>query len=300
MSEAAKARVANQQKDSLGRFAKSPALPPKADVEFPSTFAGKPNPIAGIFYNPDAAFRANPENASRMLSDMAIYSALQERQTATTTLPYSIVPHDEDDEEQQMAAGYFENVFKQIPNLSDLFRSLHDATYFGRSAAYFDFEWVFPDRYRMLKPVKWTPVHGDSLLFGDKGELGYRIGVSQKPKNVIVSVEGRGELITPEDRECWVVHHYQKCAGEFRNVFSAAAIHGLGLRSRLAWIWQLKQELLANLAQAAEKFGSGWLVAYFEQGNAASYKAVTESMEKQEGSCTIAFPAKPVAKRRRM
>lgn len=291
-SEASKKRVANQVRDQRGQFKKGsgPQIPPQANVNYSTQFVAIPNPINKLFYNPDDFFNANPENASRMLSDMAIWSALQERQLATCSLPWSICPKDEDDPEQQAAADEIEEIVKQTPHLTDLLRSLLDAIWFGRSAAYFDYRWDFSTGKKRMVAKDWTPCHSDSLIFGENGEIGYKVGPGVTVHQPTVSVDGRCVMLEETERECWIVHHFQKTAGEFRIFTSAGSIFGVGLRSRLAWTWQLKQELLASITTAAERFGAGWVIAYFDMSNPASKDAVFESLRKQVGSCLQMFP----------
>jgi len=314
MSSAAKDRASKMNKDEKGRFTKvnikpasPPVTPPAANVNYSTQFVTVPNPINDIFWNPDEAFNSNQENASRMIADMAIFSALQERQLATASLPWSIVPQDQDSPEQQFAADEIEDIIKSfLPDLPDFLRNLLDAIWNGRSAAYLHYDWDFSEDRRRMVPKGWTPVHGDSLLFGTDGRLGYRVGSGPTPVPSIISIQGRGVLVdleptevelpngeyylAPAERDAWVVHHFQKSAGEFRLFQSAASIFGIGLRSRVYAIWLLKQSALQFAMQGAEKFGSGWIIGYFDGSNPASATAVRDSLEKQVGSCIQMFP----------
>jgi len=318
MSEAAKQRISGIKRDNTGKFVKksatthvvtdpNPVTPPKPNANFSSQFVSIPNPVQEIFYNPDEAWNTNPENANRMIQDMAIYASLQERQLATASLPWQIVPQDENDKEQQYAADCIEDIIRSyMPNLSDYFRNLLDAIWFGRSACYNDYQWNFKSGKRQMVPVGWTPVHGDSLVFADDGRVGYRVGVGPYGGPVVVGVTGMAVMVdedpivtededgkhwlAPAEREAWVVHHYTKVAAEFYNFTQAAGIYGLGLRSRIYPIWLLKQSCLQFMLQAAEKFGAGWVIGYFDAGNPASAEAVKEALQKQIGSCTQMFP----------
>lgn len=316
MSEAAKKRVSSQGRAS-GKFTakektlgveqrhSDPLMPPSGNVNYSSLFVGLPNPVQGLFYNPDEAFLSNPENASRMIQDMAIYSALQERQLATAALPWSITPQDENDPEQKAAADLIEDIIRgRLPNLPDFFRNLLDSIWFGRSGCYIDYEWDFSDGRRLMVPKQWTPVHGDTIVFGPNGEIGYKVGPATMRQDVIVGVPGRAIMVKqepvtsedgnaylqPEERKAWVVHHHQKTAGEYQIFTSAAAIYGLGLRSRVYPVWLLKQSAMQFLMQAAEKFGAGWVIGYFDGGNQKSADAVRAALQKQVGSCVQMFP----------
>lgn len=313
MSAAAKNRVAVQPRNkgqfSSGRsitataaHGQTPMLPPAANVNYASQFLAIPNPVNGLFYNPDVAFLSNPENASRMIQDMAIFSALQERQLATAGLPWSIVPQDDEDPRQVEAADAIENIIRgRMPNIPDFFRNLLWSTWFGRMGAYIDYEWDYGSGKKQMVPCGWTPVHGDSIVFGDNGRIGYLVGVANG-RDITVGVPGRSVMVgqnpttdgqkwlAPEERKAWVVHHHEKLAGEFRIFTSAAAKYGLGLRSRLYPTWQLKQSALQFLMNAAEKFGSGWVIAYFDGSNEASRDAMRVAMQAQVGSTTMLIP----------
>ncbi len=318
MSAAAKARSARQPR-ATGKFAASEnlstapitlgatsaPLPPNANVSFPSMFIAPPNPVNGVFYNPDEAFLTNPENASRMIQDMAIYSALQERQLATAALPWSITPEDEEDSEQVDAAGEIENKIRSnLPNQPDFHRNHLDAIWFGRMGSYIDYRWSYRRGRREMIPVGWTPVHGDTLVFGTHGTLGYKVGVpglaqAKKLQTAVVGqyipvgedpLEDGGVYLQPEERKAWVVHHHQKTAGEYRLFTSAASIFGLGLRSRIYPTWVMKQSALQFIMQAAEKFGAGWIIGYFDGGNPRSHEAVRQALQRQVGSCVQMFP----------
>ncbi len=317
MSAASKERAARQVRHK-GKFTaletttdiavpKSP-LPPNANVDFGSLFVAQPNPVQGIFYNPDEAFLSNPENASRMIQDMAIFSALQERELATSALPWSIVPEDDEDPAQVEAAEAIEKIARELPNMPDFLRNALDSIFYGRSGAYIDYRWDFSTGTRRMIPKGWTPVHGDTLVYADDGRIGYKVGATLGSKDVVVGVMGRAVMVKqeplvetlpdgskaaylqPEERKAWVVHHHQKTAGEFRIFTSAAAKWGLGLRSRLYPIWLLKQSALQFYMQAAEKFGAGWVIGYFDGGNPRSAEAVRQALQKQVGSCVQMFP----------
>ena len=277
-------------KDLL-RFSK-PVPAPTANVSYKSTFLANPAPLNDIFYNSDEAFRANPENASRMLLDPSIFASLQERLLASAELPWSILPEDEEDVRQRKAAEHVQRLIMRTPNLTDFILNLGNAVWNGRQGTFIDWDWDFRDGKQSLYVKKWTPIHGDSLLFGENGEVGYRVGspTIDVVDEIISTVEGRGILISDDEREAWVIHNYQKTAGEFRIFTSAASQFGVGLRSRLAYVWQLKQELLVQLQSAAEKFGTGWIVGYYQMGNQQSYTEMFAGMKKQVGSCVQLFP----------
>lgn len=318
MSEAAKRRAAAQPRaagkfsstetietaPSVGAERRAP-LPPAAGVDYQSIFIAPPAPVNGVFYNPDEAFLTNPENASRMIQDMAIYSALQERQLATAALPWSIQPQDEDDPAQMEAAKCIEDIIRLfMPNKPDFFRNLLDSIWFGRMGATIQYRWDYSTGVRRMVPEAWTPVHGDTIVFSDDGSIGYKVGVPDpvQAKNMQVGVIGQyipvsedglksgEEYLQAAQRKAWVVHHYQKTAGEYRLFTSAAAKFGLGLRSRVYPIWVMKQSTLQFYMNAAEKFGSGWVIGYFDAGNPKSATAVKTALEKQVGSCVQMFP----------
>jgi phage gp29-like protein len=298
-SQAARLALAGRTRDRLGRFEKRsdlPQLPVTANVNPASQFVSIPNPIGPdartrIYYNPDEAFRTDQENASRMLFDGAIFSSLQERQLASALLPWQIVPPNEKNRRQRYAAECLTDQILDTPNLTDFFRNFLDAIWFGRSASYVDYRWDFTSGRRRMKVKKWTPVHGDSLLFTDDGLAGYKIGIQgANPELDFVCVEGRGERIPEQQRDAWISHHYQRVAGEWRTFYSAASQFGLGLRSRLYPTWLFKVNLYAQLANWCEKWGGGFMVNYFEMGNDASMTAVATAMQKQIGSQQIMFP----------
>lgn len=306
MTDAAKLRAMSYKKDEKGRFSKaiksngspqSPAFPADADVNYTSQFVAQPNPTNKIYYNPDEAFRENPENAYRMISDMAIWSALQERQLATTSLPWSIVPQHEDSLYESYAAALIEDLIRShLPNIQDFFLNFLMAIWFGRQACYMDYEWCYEyGGKRLMIPVNWTPVHGDTLVFSSDDRIGYRVGPAYTDHNVTIGVEGRFVFVEPEERDAWIVHHYQKTAGDFRIFTSAASVYGVGLRSRLIYTWQLKMAALESATQYIQRFGSGWLIGYFDMHNAASQEAVFNAMIANQGSTYMLFPRSSAA-----
>lgn len=307
MSEAAKKRIQNRGRDTNGKFSKgtAPILPPKSNVNYASIFNTIPNPVAGVYFNPDVAFNDNPANANRMIQDQGIFAPLQERQLATAGQSWNILPMNENNPEEKDAADHIENIIKfRLPNILDFFRNLLDAVYFGRAAATIDYEWDFSQGRKQLIPAGWTPIHGDTLVFADDGRIGYRVGVPPRNAAVTTTVEGLAIMVDDEattdidgyrylsasDREAWVVHHGQKCAGEFNLFQSAAAQWGVGLRSRLYPSWVMKQSVLEFCMMNAEKFGSGWVIGYFNGGNPDSALAMKEALQKQVGSSTLLIP----------
>lgn len=306
MQEAAKKRVAARTRDTNGKFSKAtqPVLPPKSNLEYSSVFNTIPNPVAKVYFNPDTAFQDNPANANRMIQDQGIFAPLQERQLATAGQSWNITPMNENNPEEKAAADHIENIIRfRLPNLLDYFRNLLDAIYFGRSACTMDYKWDFSQGRRQLIPAGWTPIHGDTLVFADDGKIGYRVGVPPRNASVTATVEGLAIMVDNDpdvidgykylsgsDREAWVVHHGQKCAGEFNMFQSAASRWGVGLRSRLYPSWVMKQSVLEFAMMNAEKFGAGWVIGYFNGGNPDSVTAMKEALQKQVGSSTLLIP----------
>lgn len=266
-----------------GSFAPIPKPPAVTDTFSGGTWGRQHK----VLPNSSDALRDNPENVRRMGDkDPAVTSALDQRYHGTAGLDWTIDPPDPNDPKQQEVSEELFAIIEKIPQLRELFLTLLDGIWVGKSAATID--WRI-DPNNQLYVHDWFPLHGDKIVYTPDGLPGYRVGTVAFDDNVISTVQGRVQLIDEALREAFVIHCVGRKDGWFSRPHEAANVFGVGLREKVYWLWLLKQEALASLQEAVERFGvGGLLIGRFQAGNPESQQIVLDALTKLRANGYVA------------
>ncbi len=144
---------------------------------------------------------------------------------------------------------------------------------------------------------KHAPVHGDSIGHEWDGTPMVLMSPSK-------ATELQGAETAPSDlggtwvklrgswRERFIVHAHEWRAAEFFQWDRAERVHGVGVRNTLYWSWWCKSQYLTWINAFYQRFGLGLRVWYFEQGNAASYAAVSKAAKENADRVNILVPVR--------
>ena len=181
-----------------------------------------------------------------------------------------------------------------IPKFTAYRQWLLEGVFFGRAANNNVFQWQFADGdEQWIGITGWVPIHGDKLVWSDQGRLGVRIGATfphWMADKIESSVEGRVYWFDDYYRSLYTVHNPNSEDGQFEDVRSAGGRFGLGLRSYIYWAWWLKQEAFGWCLDALQRWGAGFEVWEYSEGDPASEAAVRAAAEAQSGYNRILFP----------
>lgn len=274
-----------QTTDSLPPGAGKFVLPP--NVKFSQIV----NLLSRTFQaNFDEALRHNRINALAARRDLVIMDALRARQIPTAQLEWHIEAEDDSDPRQVEAVETITQIVKDIPRFQSLKMSLLEAEWFGRYASQVSYAWSYKRGKKQLIVRDHSPIQGDKLVFKFSGQAGVLVHSTYKGSWQPTQL-GRAHFFTPEEREQIIIHKFEPEDADFFEGEFAGQLHGVGIRSRIYWIFWLKTQVLSWLMDYLERVGAGgFTIYYFEAGNQDSLKEVKDAAENQYRNNTILFP----------
>lgn len=269
-------------------------LPPgggESPIPHYQTFSMLVNSMARTYrWSFDEALRHSQENALAIRRDPVVMHSIRARQVPVTQLPWHLETEDDQDEVANAGIKLITAAVKAIPRLQQFLLHLDEAIYFGRYGVQMMQEWDFSEGKKQLRIRDHRPINGDKLVFRWSGEAGILVH-SAYPGSWQVTDRGRAHFFTPEERQQVVIHKFEPEDADFYEGDLAGGINGVGIRSRVYWLWYLKQQVLSFLMDYLERVGAGgFTVYYYEMGNPASLAAVQQAAEAQWRNNAILFP----------
>ena len=252
--------------------------------------AGVPNQI---YRNLDEALRANRISAKAMLNDGAIVSPLFQRVLHLVSCNDGLVPEDENDPKQVEACSYLWGKIQEMPDWAEFKRTLDfNAMWYGKTVNKMNYRFVYDaEGKRSMVPGDFDSIIGDKLVFRTNGQMGYIVHLPTGQRPVVTVDIGRAELFLDSDYQNLVHHKYFQVDMPYDEGMLAIGKEGFGYRSYLYYLWWLKQRVLEFCLLGLQIYGSGGLrIAYFEEGNEESMKAVAQAMQETTNEAVILFP----------
>lgn len=273
------------------------------------TFSGITSTLAKVYRQPDEALRQSVHNAAMMRRDPMIMGPLLARQQAVALLPWSIVPEDEKNTELRQVASSLEDIVRRTPRLTEYFRNLMEAIWYGKQAAQHGWGKTRNREGRAVRYIqRWVPMLGDKLVFRfddgkgefDPDQIGIKVTPAWARSNIVLgepdleyTSEGSAVFLNRWQRTRLAVHKHLVMDGDYIEPWSAGMIHGVGLRHFLYWCWFQKQETLAQLSEVVERTGMGFTIYYYPAGNERAQAEVREIAEQQPNKNQIIMPFDP-------
>lgn len=261
------------------------------------TFAALATSIARTYlYDSDEARRRSWENALAMRRDAYLMSLLRERQLPVCQTPWHLEPDDPKDANQKNAAIELTNVIERTEYLTKFFLGLLEAVWYGKSANQVVWGAIPINGRTFYGVIDHRPINGDKLIRQYDGTWCVQVNPAFRPAGADVVPGLRGSLLrlsSPWWRERFVIHQHELDDSDFYEWEMAGAINGVGLRSRVAWCWDLRDEMLAWAVSFMEKVGTmGLLLFYYEEGNAKQKTAAEQAARDVSHTSALAVPIK--------
>ena len=256
-----------------------------------STFSQVVNLISRSYrWTFDEALRHNQSNALALRRDPVIMDALRSRQMPVAQLEWHLQSEDDQDTRQAEAVKTLTRCIEATPNLQRFLMHLLEAIYFGRYAVQVAWKWDWREGKKLLKVRKYQPVNGDKLVFKYDDRVGILVHAtydgSWEPTE-----RGRAHFLNQSEREQFILHRHEPEDADFFEGEMAGSINGVGIRSRIYWLWYLKQNVFGFLMDYLERVGAGgFTIYYYEMGNAQSEQEVRKQAEEQFRNNAILFP----------
>lgn len=254
------------------------------------SFAQLVNSYSRSFLNYDEALRQGRQQALAIRRDPVIMQALRARQMPVAQLMWHVAANDPNDVQQAQMAECIQKGIERMPRLQSFFMSMLDALWYGRAGCQVAYQWDWIGSQKICRPRMWAPLNGDKIVFKFDGRPGILVNYSYQG-TWIPTERGRAHFLTPEERACLILHHFEPEDADFFEGDMAGGLFGVGLRSRIYWFWHLKTQTMQYLMDYIERVGSGGTtVYYYEAGNEASMREVKKAAEEQLGTNAILFP----------
>lgn len=273
----------------------SHALPPgggKLILPHISTFSQVVNLASRTYrWAFDEALRNSQTNTLAMRRDLVVMDALRSRQIPVVQLAWHLDPVDDTNNREMEAVKKLTRIIQDIPRFQTYLMLLQEAIWYGRYGIQNIFSWDYATGERRLVVRGYKPINGDKLIFRHSGQVGVLVHPAHYDGTRDYTDRGMAHFLTPEEREQLVLHQHEPEDADFFEAELAGGIHGVGIRSRIYWLWWLKSQVLAFLMDYLERVGAGGFTIYFyESGNEESLKEVKEAAEYQWRNNSILFP----------
>ena len=278
--------------DNLGQF----------PVPHVFTFSGVTDLASRIYRPSDEALRASLANARYMLNDPTITECLEQRYRATCLLDWSIEPPEGSGDAEAEIARILGRLLRKIPRFMQYRESLLRAIWYGRAAVVHRWGWTTVEGRPYLTVVSWYPLSGDKLVFRwDENARREELGIMLNPATPMMSDAGPSLLreairsqtevtsmgpayfLKPWERSLVAVHKHILEDAPYECPEMAGSRHGIGIRSRIYWLWYQKQEILSFLMEFLERSAFGFEIWGYPAGSKEAEERVRQAATQRIG-----------------
>ena len=223
-----------------------------------------------LLRNSSLAYRLNPQYQMMMRADADIEGVLRSLQVTLASLEWAIVPEDDENERLVALADRISKIFDAMPRRSDFVRSMHEAVWYGNSAANLVYA-KHPDLGISVK--EWYPFHPDTIAYDQRGNLAMKVGAAYSadgPSSQNIGFDARVHIFDEQERRAIVLHRVFVNAPDFNDPNSTESLYrGVGARDVCWFMWLAKQEILQDAITYAERYAMGIRVGYYPLGQDA-------------------------------
>ena len=223
-----------------------------------------------LLRNSSLAYRLNPAYQQMMRADADIEGVLRSLQVTLASLEWAIVPEDDEDERLVALADRISKIFEAMPRRSDFIRAMHEAVWYGNSAANLVYA-KHPDLGISVK--EWYPFHPDTIAYDQRGNLAMKVGAAYSadgPSSQNIGFDARVHIFDEQERKAIVLHRVFVNAPDFNDPNSTESLYrGVGARDVCWFMWLAKQEILQDAITYAERYAMGIRVGYYPLGQDA-------------------------------
>jgi phage gp29-like protein len=240
--------------------------------------------------NSSLAYRLDPNYSAMMRADADIEGVLRSLLVTLAGLEWAVVPTDDENPRLVKLAQRVSAIVDAIPRRSDLFRALHEAVWYGCSAANLVYD---RDPILGVRIKEWFPFASDSLAFDQYGNLAMRVGSAyiNEPSVTDLGFDSLVHLFDENERRAIVLHRVFTTAPNFIDPNTSEAVYrGVGARDVCWYIWLLKQEVLQNAAAYIERYALGIRVGYYPAGNDAAKSEMLTILQNLVNDNSVVLP----------
>lgn len=223
------------------------------------------------------AMRLNPEYQKMMRYDADIEGILRSLQVSLAGMNWTVTSDNAKDERLTDLCVQIKAAIKSSPRLTDMFRYLHEAIWYGCCAIN-----IIYDRNDDGIVIKeWRPFHPDTLAFDAYGNLAMRVGTAyynDGPSVTDIGFDSRVHIFDEDERRAICLHRSFVMPPDFDDPWvTDKQYRGFGARDVAWFMWLAKQEVLQDALTFAERYAVGIRKGWYPMGNAEG-RAVMEGV----------------------
>ena len=259
-------------------------LPPPAERK-PSSPIALPIEVQRSFFmtaskmlrTSSIAMRLNPEYQKMMRYDADIEGVLRSLQVSLAGMNWSVTSDDAKDQRLTEIAMKIKQTMRSAPRLTDMFRYLHEAIWYGCAAVNI----IYERTDEGFGIAEWRPFHSDTLAFDAYGNLAMRVGsayYNDGPNITDIGFDSRVHIFSDNERKAICLHRSFSVAPDFDDPWvTDRQYRGFGARDVAWFMWLAKQEVLQDALTFAERYAVGIRIGFYPLGNAEG-RAVMENV----------------------
>jgi phage gp29-like protein len=237
------------------------------------------------------AYRLNPQYQMMMRADADIEGVLRSLQVTLASLEWQVVTTDEEDEESAEMAKRVSKVFDAMPRRSDFVRSMHEAVWYGSSAANLVYD---RDQRLGVKVKEWYSFHPDTLAYDQRGNLAMKVGSGYSlagDSSQNIGFDARVHIFDDRERKAIVHHKVFVNAPDFNDPNATDSVYrGVGARDVCWFMWLAKQEILQDAITYAERYAMGIRVGFYPLGQDAGRNMMEKVLANLANDNSVLLP----------
>ncbi len=223
----------------------------------------------------DISARRDPNAHIKMMRDPQIYACHTIRALATASLPWTIIPAN-DEPESKMYSAQVEKMLRAMPNWSQVVKNIMLAVPMGLSIN--EIVWNIGSQGTVY-PYRAFPVHKDRFVFDLDGNLAIR-----SPVDVFW-----GERVPDWT---FVPHVFDQVPGSFSSPLEEARLFfGFGLNDVLYPTWFAKQILMRMDLRYLERFANAIRVGRYPRRNEQGRQEIQRLFDDMMNEGMVLFPS---------
>ena len=235
-----------------------------------------------VLMNADYAYRTNRILANQMLRDPYVMQPLQRRMLAPISLDWEIVPEKEGDPSQKQMADVVTSILKDSKRFVDGLRALQWGVFRGLGAT--ELYWHYDRSKSRWGIAGYRLVNGDKIQF-DRWGWYYMLTIRD---------QWAGRRMTVQEMTRLVLHRYEPDDGEFYMGVQADYMYrGRGCRDGSFPYWLLKTGVIKLWTAFLERFGIGFPIGRYEQGNSVQMNAMQQFLQSMNRDAMALLPIPP-------
>lgn len=265
------------------------------------------------FERSDEATRDSKQNAEAMQRDCWYRALISERSEMCVNQRWHVESEDKKNPVDQAVSEGVTRIIRRTPHLRQAFRTLDKSKNFGKYGLNCVWDWRTMDlpvpefrpswarnmpfrmqRYKALYLRDHGPIHGDKISYQWDGTPLLRINPTKAQSlpnsQVIITDGGHALRLTGEYRERVIIAKHSPTDADFFNAQQGGLIHGEGIRSVVYWVYRMRLDLIAFVADVLERVGAGIPIMPYDANSKTGQAEAIEHGKRLNRRSVIAMP----------